>query len=323
MNDYLISVIVPMYCMEKYLRKCLDSISAQTYKNIEVILVDDGSPDKSGSIAEEYAQKDSRFKVIHKSNGGLSDARNTAIPLANGEYLTFIDSDDWISPYYIENLYHAITKENSDLAFSWFENVFVDKAIQSVSTNVLQGYECMQSANCLERMLYQNGVETSAWGKLYRRRIIAELRYPKNKLYEDIPVTYECIKRARKIAIIKNVDYYYFQRPDSIQNVSFNVEKMDAIEHGKCLMKSVERDFPVLLQAAKCRYFSILCNILFQIKDQSHEEIKHTLWCEIVKYRWDVIRNKDARKKARLAGLISLFGYKMMALVYAKTQWRG
>lgn len=323
MNDHLISVIVPMYRVEKYLRNCLESILAQTYQNFEVILVDDDSPDNSGLIAEEYAQRDSRFTVIHKANGGLSDARNAAIPLTTGEYLTFIDSDDWISPYYIENLYHAITKDNSNLAVSWFENVFADKAIQSVPSNVLERYECIQSADCMERMLYQNGVETSAWGKLYRKEIISDLRYPVHKLYEDIPVTYECVKRAKKIAVIKNVDYYYFQRMDSIQNVSFNEKKMDAIEHAHGLMESVERDFPDLLQAARCRYFSILCNILFQIKDQSHEEIKNNLWHEIVKYRWAVIRNKDARKKARLAGVISLFGYKTMEFVYSKTQWRG
>lgn len=140
MNDHLISVIVPMYRVEKYLRNCLDSILAQTYQNLELILVVDDSPDNSGLIAEEYAQRDSRFTVIHKANGGLSDARNAAIPLTAGEYLTFIDSDDWISPYYIENLYHAITKNNSNLAVSWFENVFADKAIQSVPSNVLEIY---------------------------------------------------------------------------------------------------------------------------------------------------------------------------------------
>ena len=172
-------------------------------------------------------------------------------------------------------------------------------------------------------MLYQNGVEVCAWGKLYKTSLIKDLRYPVGKLYEDIPVTYEAVKRSKKIAVIGNVDYYYFQRTDSIQNIAFNVRKMDGIEHCHNMMKAVEADFPELKNAAECRYFSTVCNILFQIKDDKHESIRRSLWNEVLKYRKDVLFNAEARKKARIAAAISYMGYKTLAFAYKKTQWRG
>lgn len=120
----LISIIVPVYKVEKYLKRCVDSILTQTYQNMEIILVDDGSPDNCGAICDRYKKTDNRVVVIHKRNGGLSDARNTAIPLAKGEYISFIDSDDWISSYYVEHLYEAVAKCDADIGISWFENIF-------------------------------------------------------------------------------------------------------------------------------------------------------------------------------------------------------
>lgn len=248
----LISIIVPVYKVEKYLKRCVDSILTQTYQNMEVILVDDGSPDNCGAICDRYKETDNRVVVIHKKNGGLSDARNAAIPLAKGEYISFIDSDDWVSSYYVEHLYEAVAKCDADIGISWFENVFEEKALQSKPEEPLSNYECLTAEECLKKLLYQNGVEVCAWGKLYKTSLIKHLRYPVGKLYEDIPVTYEAVKRSKKIAVIGNVDYYYFQRTDSIQNIAFNVRKMDGIEHCYNMMKAVEADFPKLKNAAEC-----------------------------------------------------------------------
>ena len=198
----LISIIVPVYKVEKYLKRCVDSILTQTYQNMEVILVDDGSPDKCGAICDRYRETDNRVVVIHKKNGGLSDARNAAIPLAKGEYISFIDSDDWISSYYVEHLYKAVAKCDADIGISWFENVFEGKALQSKTEEPLSNYECLTAEECLKKLLYQNGVEVCAWGKLYKTSLIKDLRYPVGKLYEDIPVTYEAVKRSKKIAVI-------------------------------------------------------------------------------------------------------------------------
>lgn len=174
----LISIIVPVYKVEKYLKRCVDSILTQTYLNMEIILVDDGSPDNCGAICDRYKETDNRVVVIHKRNGGLSDARNTAIPLAKGEYISFIDSDDWISSYYVEHLYEAVAKCDADIGISWFENVFEGKALQSKSEEALSNYECLTAEECLKKLLYQNGVEVCAWGKLYKTALIKDLRYP-------------------------------------------------------------------------------------------------------------------------------------------------
>lgn len=323
MKKTLISIIVPVYNVEKYISRCVESLIGQSYKNIEIILVDDGSTDESGMICEQYANKDNRIKVIHKKNGGLSDARNVAIPLSKGEYISFVDSDDWVSKFYIENLYNAITKNYSDIAMSWFENVFEDRNIASKPVNILEKYQCMNVEMCLKKMLYQDNIETSAWGKLYKRQIIEKLRYPVGKLYEDIPVTYSAITLSSKIVVIKNIDYYYFQRKDSIQNAKFNIKKMDGVKHCNDMMKKVKRGYPNLKSAAECRYISTICNILFQIRDNSYIKEKKFLWNEICKYRKNVIKDKDARKKTRVAAVLSFGGYHFLKFVYEKTQWRG
>ena len=295
----LISIIVPVYKVEKYLRRCVDSLLTQKYESIEVILVDDGSPDRCGDICDEYACKDNRIQVIHKTNGGLSDARNVAIPIAKGEYISFVDSDDWVSSYYISNLYGAACKRNADIAISWFENVFENKEIQSSPIDYPLKAQYLTVEGCLKRLLYQEGVETSAWGKLYKANLIRDLRYPVEKLYEDIPVTYEVVKRSKVIALVENVDYYYYQRADSIQNKHFNTNKMDGVMHCRNMMESIKREFPELGKAAECRYFSTVCNILFQIKDNEHNKEKAKLWREIDKYRKSVLFNAEARKIGR------------------------
>lgn len=318
----LISIIVPVYKVEKYLKRCIDSILNQTYHNIEIILVDDGSPDNCGAICDGYQNIDSRVKAIHKENGGLSDARNAAIPLTQGEYIIFIDSDDWVSMYYVEHLYKAVSMCQADLGISWFENVFDEKALQSKPEIELVQYRCLTDKECLKKLLYQDGVETSAWGKIYKRELVEQLRYPVGKLYEDIPVIYQVIKKSNKIAVISNVDYYYFQRLDSIQYQHFNLQKLDGVLHCRQLVENVKHDYPELSTAAECRYFSTVCNILFQIHETEFEQQKNELWNEIKKYRRDILLDNTGRKKARLAALFSFGGYNLLSTVYRKTQRR-
>lgn len=324
----LVSIIVPVYKVEKYLQRCVSSLLNQTYHKLEIILVDDGSPDNCGKICDNYAAQDNRIKVIHKENGGLSDARNAAIPLAQGVYISFVDSDDWVSEKYVEHLYEAIKKDNSDLAFSWFANVFEgqeqDISRHSIAEeNNIENYTPLNSHDCLKKMLYQNGVECCAWGKLYKKEIISDLRYPVGKLYEDIPVTYECIKRAKKIAVTSNVDYFYLQRDTSIQYQSFDLRKLDGVKHCHEMMEAVKNDFRDLGSAAECRYLSTVCNIYFQINEGKYEREKQELWQEIKKYRKSVLLNPEARKKARMGALASYGGRWFMHTLYKATQPRG
>lgn len=323
MKNPLITVIVPVYNVEKYIVRCIESIVNQTYKNLEILFVDDGTPDNSAKICQQYADKDSRITVLHKKNGGLSDARNFAMDRMKGDYVTFIDSDDYVSMYYVENLYNALSKGNADMSISYIKDVFEgDLPKYTEGSNTLENYELLSSEECLERMFYQDNVEISATGKLYKKFLFNDLRYPVGKLYEDIPVTPVTVQRSEKIAVIRNSDYFYFQRTDGIQNMKFNSKKMNAIENMGFVKSFIEENSPSNLFAFKCRYFSTVSNILFQINDDDHKKEKDLLWNELKKVRKDVLFNSKARKKARMGALLTYFGYPLMRFVYSKTQWR-
>lgn len=319
----LISIIIPVYKVLPYLERCVDSVRGQTYSNLEIILIDDGSPDKCGELCDKYALYDNRIKVIHKKNGGLSSARNVALDICKGEWISCIDSDDWVSPYYIENLYAAALEAEADMSISWFENVFDEQPIQSVAENQLHDLQIMDSKTCLCKLLYQDGVEVSAWGKLYQKHIMNNLRYPVGKLYEDIVVTPQAIHKSKRIALISNVDYYYFQRKESIQYECYSARKLDAALHMEELSIFIEKHYPQLYKAVCCRFFSTICNILFQIGESKYcEEDFIYLWQQVKEKRKVVLWDKEARRKARMAAALSYMGYPVMKYVYQKTQYR-
>lgn len=315
----LISVVVPVYNVEPYLERCIKSLLAQSYNRLEIILVDDGSTDNSGKICDEFEKNDSRIVVIHKENGGLSDARNIALANMKGKYVTCVDSDDFVSPFYIENLYIAISKDDCDIACSWFldyfegDNLPVPYKINDSDILIVERIDFYQ------KLLYQDGVETSAWGKLYRSVLFDDVRYPKGKLYEDIPTIYNLTEKVNKIAIISKVDYFYYQRSDSIAQANFSIRKMDAIVHMNEFKNNIILNYPILENAARCRYMSALCNIIFQIPEREYREQHQFLWIEIKKNRKYILKDKKSRKKARVAALISYGGYSFMKLVYLNT----
>jgi glycosyltransferase involved in cell wall biosynthesis len=318
----LISVIVPIYGVEQYLDKCINSILNQSYTNLEIILVDDGSPDKCGEICERYALKDKRIHVIHKENGGLSSARNAGMQVIKGEYVTFIDSDDYISPYYVEHLFSALNSTNSDLSISWFKEVSKDDTnVNTIAT--IQNLQQLSQADCFKKLLYQDGIETSAWGKLYKTKLIDGLRYPEGELYEDIPVTSAYIFKCNSVAVISNEDYFYLQRGTSIQYQNFNTKKMAGIYHIEAMSEQVIKKYPELKNATKCREFSCASNLLFQIPENSNKDSRDYLWQVIVRVRGAILLDKNARRKARIAAAISYLGYKTFAKVYHSTQNRG
>lgn len=320
MTESLISIVVPIYNVEKYLNRCVDSILNQTYRDIEIILVDDGSPDRCGSICDEYQKRDTRIKVIHKKNGGLSDARNAGIKMAHGEYITCIDSDDFISPFFLENLWTAMKKSKCEIATSWFVDYYEGDKIPKAQKLDIKDIQVLNREKFYERLLCQDGVEVSAWGKLYKSNLFQGVEYPVGKLYEDIPTTYLLVEKTTRIAVIPNVDYFYFQRKTSIAQATFSIKKMDAIRHMDDFRDFITTNYPPLKKAAECRYFSTVCNIIFQIKDTKYENERIMLWKEIIKYRKCVLFNSSARKKARIAAIISYFGYDILRMIYEKTQ---
>ena len=315
-TEPLISIVIPIYKVEKYLNRCVDSILNQTYHNIEVILVDDGSPDRCGSICDEYQKKDMRIKVIHKKNGGLSDARNVGIKTAHGEYITCIDSDDFISQFFLENLWIAIKESGCEIATSWFVDYYEGDKIPKAQKLDIKDIQVLNKEEFYERLLYQNGVEVSAWGKLYKSNLFQGVEYPVGKLYEDIPTTYLLVEKTTRIAVIPNVDYFYFQRKTSIAQATFSIKKMDAIRHMDDFRNFITVNYPSLKKAAECRYFSTVCNIIFQIQSPDFEQQRKELWKEIKKYRYSVVANMKGRKKARIAALFSYGGYESLRIMY-------
>ncbi len=244
----LISVIIPVYNVKYYIRECLDSVLAQTYSELEILLVDDGSTDGSDRICDEYAQNDARIRVIHRKNGGLSVARNTGIHESRGEYLSFVDSDDAVSPVFIECLYNMCVESGSDIAICGIKVAGGKDGVKMDS--LLSGsaaYDCQvdressvkgcdikeYTSRELLDLFYNPDMHHNivvAWNKLYRREIIADIRYPEGVVYEDESTTHAFIYNSQKIAYTEAKLYFYRKRPGSITTSKFSLKRLDVLE---------------------------------------------------------------------------------------------
>lgn len=239
----LISVIVPIYGVEEYLKKCVNSIANQTYKNLEIILVDDGSPDKCPEICDDFAKRDSRIKVIHKKNGGLSDARNAGIDCANGEYFVFVDSDDWVENTMVEHLLAACKKYDVKLA-SCARYITDGNSINTVAFN---GNEQAYTAEeALNKILSGKAIDVAVWDKIYARRVFDDIRFPVGENNEDLAVFYKIIDIAGKIAHCGTIEYYYRNRPGSITKLEYSIESRKVIEKNlNAIEVLVDRKYPI------------------------------------------------------------------------------
>ena len=219
-NNCLISIIIPVYKVEKYLRQCLDSVVNQTYRKLEIILVDDGSPDSCGMICDEYAQKDTRFKVLHKENGGLSDARNAGLDIFQGDYLMFIDSDDWVDPDFCEKALSYALKYNVSCVAFGVKNIVDGKCAFYTTTDIVKK---MSSEEILKHALMEAFPLEFVWNKIFSRNIIKQIRFPKGYLFEDMAFTYQLLHRAKDVLIIPDCIYNYrCSRPGQITETSLS-----------------------------------------------------------------------------------------------------
>ena len=209
----LVSIIIPVYKTEKYLRRCLNSIWTQDYIDLEIILVDDGSPDRSGELCDELAKLDNRIKVIHKTNGGLSSARNVGIEMAKGEYICFVDSDDYIEKDYISTLYKLMYKYNAELAkVDYIETTDDDYSVrQEVTQEVVFENEEIEEAYLKLRV-------DSACVFLYKKSLVGNTRFLEGKTSEDIPFNFEIFQKAKRMVYLPAKKYYYWHNPESISN---------------------------------------------------------------------------------------------------------
>lgn len=262
MKTDLVSIIVPVYNVEHYISRCVDSLLNQTYRNIEIILVDDGSTDSSSLICDQYAKKDQRIQVFHKKNGGLSDARNVGITYSKGDFITFVDSDDFVTKDYIEYMYRLLQENHADISIVsnkkvWNENEKIE--CTKFKKEIFDNIEAM------EDMFYQKHIENSAWAKLYRRELFEEIEFPKGKLYEDLGTTYKVFFKSRIIVWCNQQKYYYFQRNNSIMSRTFSTENRDRIDISKEIVDFTRVNAPSILDAAISRFFISNIQLLREI----------------------------------------------------------
>lgn len=294
----LISIIVPIYNVEDYLCRCIDSIINQTYKNLEIILVDDESPDRCGVICDEYAQKDNRIKVIHQKNKGLSGARNTGIESANGRYIAFVDSDDYIASDMYEILYSDIEKYNAGISicnryYEFEDGRRVERYKQTRETKVYSGKEAIIEMN------NYSSFDMSAWDKLYRRELFDEIRFPEGKLSEDFFIMYKLLDKAQIVTFNPKHLYIYVQRNNSIsRNKKIN---WDFIEASKEQMDYICNKYPDIEDIARTAYSSANMTVYnFHLKNrvkcpkQKRKELQNIVK-ENIKYVLD--NNRLARIK--------------------------
>ena len=317
-ND-LITIIIPIYNVEKYLEKCINSVLEQTYRNIEVILVDDGSPDNCGKICDEYKKKDSRIIVIHKKNGGLSDARNKGIDIANGKYVYFLDSDDYIERDTIQYLYNNVCKYNAQIAIAGirdiFENQSKNKKYSDRSKEEI--VKILNSKEALETMLYNTEFSNMACNKLYEKKLFSKIRYPKGKLYEDLGTTYKVLNLADKIVLSSKMTYNYLaDRKSSIMNQKYSKNRMQSLIFMEEIVDFVRKKYPDIELAAISRMYMECIFILLKLPFKNYKEDNKKVKNFIKKYRWVVIKNKKLPIKQKLLCIITIGGRIPLRIVW-------
>ncbi len=296
----LVSVIVPVYNTAAYLDKCMESVRNQIYTRLEIILVDDGSTDGSGRKCDEYAALDDRIKVIHKQNSGLSGARNTALDVMTGEYVTFVDSDDYIDRRLVGRLLECIVKHNCDIVTGrYVKTATEDEKEDSAALRVL----LCPVREAMLRMLYRKGLPGYTPGKMYRAAHFDAVRFPEGELFEDTITTYKIMKLSRKVGIIDNPMYYYRQRRGSIVNLTFQSSRLDEVRHAREILKDTGTDAGLRAAAEAYLFFTLMDN--YALVDEKHRKDRLFLEKNIRRYRQRVLRDRQTGVPLRVMALLS------------------
>ena len=284
----MVSVIVPIYKVEAYLEKCIKSIQNQTYTDLEIILVDDGSPDGCGAICDRYAEEDARIKVIHKENGGLSDARNKGLDIAVGEYILFVDSDDYIHPQMVEILLHHLKKTEADIAVCSFSQVEVKEEVvfPQYHTAGLIEYEeadaqieIFDGVAVMNNLQYKNLLTVVAWNKLYKAELFEKLRYPKNRLQEDEFFVHHILHLCKKTVYITKELYYYVQRSGSIMGeIKYPVIKDGWIAYKERLVFMRENEYTEMELFTKLHMLHYICCFYRELSRKAEAELLLKEW---------------------------------------------
>jgi len=320
----LISVIIPAFNVEKYIHRCMESLIKQTYSHLEILLVDDGSTDETGNICDKYAQKDNRIKVIHKKNGGQSEARNYALDIANGKYITFLDSDDYISEDYIEYLYNLLKNNNADISVCGVQIVnFVNKEYKTAQTEV----KIYTTEEAFENLLYSEGIEVGVCAKLFPKEYFDDIRFPVGEKYEDIAIIALLMNKTTKIAYGNQRCYFYYTRQGSTSKSGFYKGELDYIKNVNFMLEFIKQHYPdiedAVLRYKIYSYFRILRILLFS--KNKNNQIQTQMIKNIKKDDKTVYKNPKTPKRDKIAIITLRCGlpiFKLSWFIYSKLTGR-
>lgn len=314
-----ISVIIPVYNVEKYIAKCINSIVNQTFENYEVILVDDGSTDNSGIICDKLASKNEKIKVYHKSNGGLSDARNYGVKMATSKYITFIDSDDYVRCDYLELMFNSIEKYDSDISVVLQKIVYEDTDYSiTYNKGIENSVEVMKGVDLLKYALLGKKGTLSSCGKLYKKECILAQPFPIGKLYEDMEVMFNIYLKTLKVAIVNENAYFYLRRKNSIVNSRVTENHLYGIKSCiKMLDFNTEKN-KNLDKYIKSRIVMQACGHLPNLVEYKDREMFDKIAFMVKKYIKQVAFKRDVPIKLSVRAVAYLLGNKL-GLLYAKS----
>lgn len=317
MEKPLISVIVPAYNVEKFIGKCIDSILRQSFKDFEVLLIDDGAKDSTPEICDACAKKDSRIKVYHKENGGLSDARNYGIDRMQGKYVTFIDSDDYVDSGYFEYLYGLITQEEDiQIAICGKKSVRED---ENASPDPETFHEIITGERAVQKMLCGHGSGHSAWGKLYSADLWKTVRYPKGKIYEDYATTYRLMALVDKAAWGNAAMYFYVQHIESIMHQKCSRRSLSLVDIADEETEFIVKKWPALKQEALARKVTselkCLQNIL-NAKNEEFDDYKQKIVEDVRRHKGELLASKKVALKTKIKIIALLLGERTFGFIY-------
>ena len=313
MVDPFISVIVPVYNIENYIIDSVDSILNQSYKNLEVILVDDGSTDKTGEICDDYAAKDSRVKVFHVKHGGTSYARNIALDNMTGEYVAFVDGDDYLNKLYIEVLYGDLVRMKADISTCCFTEIPLDGM---GICRTITPCDMLSKKDGLRELLYKNKINSFILTKLFRSSLFSDIRFPDGNLYGDTAVLYKLFEKAHRVSYNTYSGYYFFIRKSSTYFLKFTPKKLDLIYNAQDMSNYLSERFPELQNPIACCVVWDNLHTYLQIpKRWKYRKYRKMVKNNIRKLRFKVISDYDANPHLKFALGISYFSFTLIYLL--------
>ncbi len=315
-----LSIIVPIYNVGDYLKKCIESVLAQSFSDFELILIDDGSTDQSGEICDAYAETDQRIKVIHKPNEGVSSARNTGIRAANGSYIGFVDPDDWISQEMYQTLYDLLQKTGSDIAICKFKREIDGNIVEPEKIEpIIKELNHIEALNELFKgQLYR----FSLCNKLFKKKCFEKISFPEGRIHEDLSTTYKLFARADKVVYTSYAGYIYVKREGSILNAAYARKRLQAFIGWQEIIEYMEIEYPTLLERVRAS-FTYWCidnihYVLQQVTDQNQRaEFLESIQGYTRKYKSGIINNKFINVKGKV--ILSLFNIdiRLISTIYS------